>query len=123
MVARGLSTTVANARFAKPQDEDLVRRLATEHELLIAIEEGAGGGFPVRVMHFLAHAGLLENGLRLGPWSCPSALSGEESRRAGTERQDPPRPIAGRAWAGGKPRPRPGPSHGGPRLQRHQAPR
>ena len=45
LAARGLSTTVADARFAKPIDEDLVRRLAREHEVLVTVEEGAIGGF------------------------------------------------------------------------------
>src|SRR3981189_3247243 len=51
----GLSPTVADARFAKPLDTDLIRRLAREHEVLITIEEGAAGGFGAHVMHFLAH--------------------------------------------------------------------
>ena len=71
LAARGLSTTVADARFAKPLDEDLVRRLATEHEVLITIEEGAAGGFSAHVIHFLAHAGLLENGLGMRPMILP----------------------------------------------------
>ena len=71
LAARGLSTTVADARFAKPLDEDLVRRLAIEHEVLITIEEGAAGGFSAHVMHFLAHAGLLENGLGMRPMILP----------------------------------------------------
>src|SRR3546814_11008907 len=45
LAARGLSTTVADARFAKPLDEDLLRRLAREHEVLVTVEEGAIGGF------------------------------------------------------------------------------
>ncbi len=69
--ARGLSTTVADARFAKPLDRDLVRRLAREHEVLITIEEGSIGGFGSFVLHDLAHAGLLENGLKLRPMTLP----------------------------------------------------
>jgi len=45
LAAMGLSTTVADARFAKPLDEDLIRRLATGHEVLLTIEEGSTGGF------------------------------------------------------------------------------
>ena len=48
-----------------------MRRLATEHEVLITIEEGAAGGFSAHVIHFLAHAGLLENGLRMRPMILP----------------------------------------------------
>jgi 1-deoxy-D-xylulose-5-phosphate synthase len=55
----GISTTVADARFAKPLDTGLVRRLAKEHEVLITIEEGAIGGFGSHVLHYLAVEGLL----------------------------------------------------------------
>jgi 1-deoxy-D-xylulose-5-phosphate synthase len=57
--AMGISTTVADARFAKPLDTGLVRRLAKEHEVLITIEEGAIGGFGSHVLHYLAVEGLL----------------------------------------------------------------
>ncbi|MEM7669838.1 MAG: 1-deoxy-D-xylulose-5-phosphate synthase [Pseudomonadota bacterium] len=60
--AKGLSTSVADARFAKPLDEDLIRRLAKEHEVLITIEEGSVGGFGSFVLHFLAKDGLLDQG-------------------------------------------------------------
>ena len=60
--ARGLSTTVADARFAKPLDEDLIRRLAREHEVLITVEEGSVGGFGAFVLHFLAGEGALDQG-------------------------------------------------------------
>jgi 1-deoxy-D-xylulose-5-phosphate synthase len=69
--AAGLSTTVADARFAKPLDEDLVRRLARSHEVLIIVEEGAVGGFSAHVLHFLARAGLLESGLKVRPLPLP----------------------------------------------------
>ncbi len=65
--AHGLSTTVADARFCKPLDQDLVKRLAREHEVLITIEEGAIGGFGAHVLHYLAHAGLLDQGLKVRP--------------------------------------------------------
>ncbi len=61
----GLSTTVADARFAKPLDQDLVRRLAREHEVLVTIEEGSIGGFGSFVLHDLATAGLLDGGLKV----------------------------------------------------------
>ncbi|MEQ1651009.1 MAG: 1-deoxy-D-xylulose-5-phosphate synthase [Hyphomicrobium sp.] len=60
----GLSATVADARFMKPLDCDLVTRLAREHEVLITIEEGSIGGFGSHVLHFLSDAGLLERGLK-----------------------------------------------------------
>jgi 1-deoxy-D-xylulose-5-phosphate synthase len=63
----GLSTTVADARFAKPLDEDMIARLAQDHEVLITVEEGAIGGFGSHVLSYLAQAGLLDNGLRVRP--------------------------------------------------------
>ena len=60
--ARGLSTTVADARFAKPIDVDLVRELAANHEVLITIEEGSIGGFGAQVMQFLTDDGALDRG-------------------------------------------------------------
>jgi 1-deoxy-D-xylulose-5-phosphate synthase len=62
LTARGLSTTVADARFAKPLDQDLIRRLAVEHEVLVTVEEAAIGGFAVQVQQFLLEAGLLDHG-------------------------------------------------------------
>jgi len=67
----GLSTTVADARFAKPIDTDLVDRLARDHEVMITIEEGAIGGFAAHVMHHLAHSGALESGLKFRPMVLP----------------------------------------------------
>ena len=60
LAAHGISTTVADARFAKPLDRELVLRLAREHELLITIEEGAIGGFSAHVMQLLSDTGALE---------------------------------------------------------------
>lgn len=77
--ARGLSTTVADARFAKPLDEDLVRRLALEHEVLITIEEGSVGGFGSFVLHFLATKGLLDNGLKIRPMVLPDRFQDHDS--------------------------------------------
>ena len=73
--AAGLSTTVADARFAKPLDQDLLRRLAREHEVLVTVEEGAIGGFAAHVLHFLAHEGLLESGLKVRPMVLPDAFT------------------------------------------------
>jgi len=63
--AAGLSTTVADARFAKPLDHDLIRRLARDHAVLVMIEEGAIGGFGSHVLQFLATEGLLDHGLKV----------------------------------------------------------
>jgi 1-deoxy-D-xylulose-5-phosphate synthase len=71
LAARGLSTTVADARFAKPLDTDLVKRLAREHEVLITVEEGAIGGFAAQVMQYLAMAGALDSGLKIRPMILP----------------------------------------------------
>ncbi|WP_375663229.1 1-deoxy-D-xylulose-5-phosphate synthase [Bartonella sp. CL266QHHD] len=67
----GLSTTVADARFAKPLDKDLMRRLAREHEVLVTIEEGAIGGFGAHILQFLAQEGLLEHGLKVRTLQLP----------------------------------------------------
>jgi len=69
--ARGLSTTVADARFAKPLDTDLVRRLAAQHAVFITIEEGAIGGFGAHVLQYLATTGLLDRGLKVRPMVLP----------------------------------------------------
>ena len=58
--ARGISTTVADARFAKPIDRDLVMRLAAEHEVLVTVEEGSSGGFGSEVLRLLSDAGVLD---------------------------------------------------------------
>jgi len=60
LAAMGLSATVADARFAKPLDHDLIRRLAREHEVLVTVEEGAVGGFGSHVLSFMANDGLLD---------------------------------------------------------------
>jgi 1-deoxy-D-xylulose-5-phosphate synthase len=74
LTALGLSTTVADARFAKPIDEDMVRRLAANHEVLITIEEGSIGGFSSHVLHFLATEGLLDRGLKVRPMVLPDTF-------------------------------------------------
>jgi len=63
--AYGLSATVADARFAKPLDTDLVRRLAQNHEVLLTVEEGSIGGFGAHALHFAAWDGLLDRGLKI----------------------------------------------------------
>lgn len=65
LAARGLSATVADARFAKPLDHDLVRHLAREHGVVLTIEEGSTGGFGAMVLHLLAAEGVLDRGLKI----------------------------------------------------------
>jgi 1-deoxy-D-xylulose-5-phosphate synthase len=77
--ARGLSTTVADARFCKPLDEDLIRRLARDHEVLITIEEGAIGGFAAHVMQFMAKAGLFDRGCKFRPLTLPDIFIDHDS--------------------------------------------
>ena len=72
--AAGLSTTVADARFAKPLDTDLVTRLARSHEVLVTVEEGSIGGFASHVLHHLARQGLLDNGLKVRPLVLPDTF-------------------------------------------------
>ncbi|HKU63847.1 MAG TPA: transketolase C-terminal domain-containing protein, partial [Rhizomicrobium sp.] len=79
MAGYGLSPTIADARFAKPLDVDLIRRLAREHEVLITIEEGSAGGFGAHVMHFLAHDGLLDKGLKIRPMTLPDVFQDHDS--------------------------------------------
>ncbi|HEY6579402.1 MAG TPA: 1-deoxy-D-xylulose-5-phosphate synthase, partial [Rhizomicrobium sp.] len=77
--AYGLSATVADARFAKPLDRDLIRRLAREHEVLVTVEEGAVGGFASHVMQFLACEGLLDLGLKIRPMVLPDRFIDHDS--------------------------------------------
>ena len=74
LAAMGLSTTVADARFAKPLDQDLLRQLARHHEVLITVEEGSGGGFGSHVLEFLARDGLLDHGLKVRPLTLPDVF-------------------------------------------------
>jgi 1-deoxy-D-xylulose-5-phosphate synthase len=69
--AQGWSVTVADARFAKPLDEDLIAQLARNHQVLVIIEEGAVGGFAAHVLKFLADQGLAESGLKVRPMMLP----------------------------------------------------
>ncbi|NJO23497.1 MAG: 1-deoxy-D-xylulose-5-phosphate synthase [Sphingomonadales bacterium] len=72
--AFGLSTTVADARFAKPLDKDLIARLARNHELLLTVEEGSVGGFGSFVLQHLAQSGMLDRGLKVRPLVLPDAF-------------------------------------------------
>jgi 1-deoxy-D-xylulose-5-phosphate synthase len=71
LAARGLSTTVADARFMKPLDTDLIGRLAEQHEVLITVEEGSAGGFGAAVLHYLAASGRLDRGLKIRALTMP----------------------------------------------------
>jgi 1-deoxy-D-xylulose-5-phosphate synthase len=75
----GLSATVADARFAKPLDCDLIRRLAQSHEVLITVEEGSVGGFGSHVMQFLAHEALLDRGLKIRPMVLPDRFIDQDT--------------------------------------------
>ncbi len=77
--ARGLSTTVADARFAKPLDVALTERLAREHQVLITIEEGSVGGYGSFVGHHLAWQGLLDGGLKFRPMCLPDTYIDHEN--------------------------------------------
>jgi 1-deoxy-D-xylulose-5-phosphate synthase len=77
--AYGLSATVADARFAKPLDRELIRRLAREHEVMITIEEGSVGGFGSHVMQFLAWDGLLDRGLKFRPMTLPDRFIDQDT--------------------------------------------
>jgi 1-deoxy-D-xylulose-5-phosphate synthase len=79
LAALGLSTTVADARFAKPLDTALLRRLAREHEVAITIEEGSMGGFGSMVLHDFACAGLLDRGLRIRAMTLPDRFLDQDS--------------------------------------------
>ncbi|GBD50667.1 1-deoxy-D-xylulose-5-phosphate synthase [Methylopila sp. Yamaguchi] len=68
---RGVSTTVADARFAKPLDRDLILRLAREHEVLVTVEEGSAGGFGAMVLQLLATEGALDRGLKIRTLTLP----------------------------------------------------
>ena len=78
----GLSTTVADARFAKPLDTDLMLRLANEHEVLITVEEGSVGGFGSHVLQMLAEHGMLDRGLKVRTMVLPDEFLDHDSPNA-----------------------------------------
>jgi 1-deoxy-D-xylulose-5-phosphate synthase len=71
LAQQGLSATVADARFAKPLDEKLIRQLAENHDVLVTVEEGSGGGFGAHVLEFMASDGLLSGGLKIRTMTLP----------------------------------------------------
>ena len=72
--ARGISPTVADARFAKPLDRELILKLAAEHEALITIEEGSVGGFGSHVVQLLTDEGALDHGLKFRSMVLPDTF-------------------------------------------------
>lgn len=79
LTAQGFSTTVADARFAKPLDTDLIERLAKEHEVLVTIEEGATGGFGAFVLQHLADVGAMDSGLRIRTMMLPDVFQDQDT--------------------------------------------
>ncbi len=75
----GLSTTVADARFAKPLDHDLIRQLARHHEIVVTIEEGSRGGFGAWVLHYMTDEGLLDGGLKARTMTLPDRYQDHNS--------------------------------------------
>ena len=80
--AYGLPTTVADARFAKPLDTAMIRKLAQTHEVLITIEEGSSGGFGAHVLEFLAGDGVLDQGLRIRTMVLPDRFLDQDAPKA-----------------------------------------
>jgi 1-deoxy-D-xylulose-5-phosphate synthase len=76
--ARGLSTTVADLRFAKPLDEDLIRRLLTTHEVAVTVEEASIGGFGAHVLTMASDQGLIDGGLKLRTMRLPDAFQDQD---------------------------------------------
>ncbi|WP_122465616.1 MULTISPECIES: 1-deoxy-D-xylulose-5-phosphate synthase [Brevundimonas] len=79
LAARGISATVADARFAKPLDADMILRLAREHEALVTVEEGAMGGFGAFVLQLLAEKGALDAGLKVRTMHLPDVFQDQDS--------------------------------------------
>src|SRR5688500_2150545 len=77
--AKGLSTTVADMRFAKPLDEELIRRLLTSHEVAVTVEEAAIGGFGAHVLTMASDEGLIDAGLKLRTMRLPDVFQDQES--------------------------------------------
>ncbi len=82
LAARGVSATVADARFAKPLDADMILRLAREHECLITVEEGAMGGFGAFVLQLLSDKGALDAGLKIRTLCLPDVFQDQDNPAA-----------------------------------------
>ena len=110
LAAQGLSTTVADARFAKPLDQELILRLAREHEVIVTVEEGSIGGFGSYVLHLLAEKGLLDRGLKVRTLVLPDVFidQDETERMYASAGLDTPGITAtvvdalGQGWARGR---------------------
>ena len=79
LAARGITPTIADARFAKPLDRDMILRLAADHDALITIEEGATGGFGSHVAQLLSDAGVFDEGLRFRSMTLPDTFIDQAS--------------------------------------------
>jgi 1-deoxy-D-xylulose-5-phosphate synthase len=82
LAAQGLSATIADARFMKPLDEELILKLARDHEILITIEEGSIGGFGSHVMQMLADRGMLDGGLKMRSMVLPDVFLDHDAPNA-----------------------------------------
>ena len=107
LAARGLPTTVVDARFAKPLDTALIEQIARHHEVVITIEEGSIGGFGAAVMHHLAWKGLLDGGLKVRPMILPDRfidhdIAGQAAGRGRPDGEGYRRRGAGRARRAGR---------------------
>ncbi|MEZ5758487.1 MAG: 1-deoxy-D-xylulose-5-phosphate synthase [Emcibacteraceae bacterium] len=79
LAAKGLSCTVADARFAKPLDLEMIRKLALDHDVLLTIEEGSIGGFGSHVLEYLSNEGLMEQGLKVRTLKLPDEFIDQDS--------------------------------------------
>jgi 1-deoxy-D-xylulose-5-phosphate synthase len=110
LTAQGLSTTIVDARFVKPLDEELILRLAREHEVLITVEEGSVGGFGSHVLHMLAEKGVLDRGLKVRTLVLPNVFIDQDNpdrmyARAGLDANSISAAVIealGKGWARGR---------------------
>lgn len=77
---KNISVTIADARFAKPLDIDLIRKLATEHATLITIEDGSSNGFGALVLQTMANMGLLDNGIKIRSMHLPDLFQDHDTQ-------------------------------------------
>ena len=77
--SKGISCTIVDARFAKPLDEKLIMEIATNHEVLITIEEGSIGGFGSHVMKFLSDRGVFDSGLKFRSMTLPDIFIDQDT--------------------------------------------
>ncbi len=87
LAACGLSTTIADARFMKPLDADMILKLARDHEILLTVEEGSIGGFGSHVMQLLADNGMLDGGLRMRSLVLPDMFQDHDTPAAMSPRR------------------------------------